>query len=174
MWERKIRDVFFSPTFFCLVDPERMRRRLLPLQRSGRVFDDAMLLWRLHRRPVNRDALRRRQAGVLWRRAEIRRLGPALLGGRIFIAEEPGINHPENPGEKDGRRQKEWPWAINNAYTETKNRQEHRQAEEDHLCPTANAFLALGRLAASKRVQSAGRNAVAREQIGRASCRERV
>ena len=104
----------------------------------------------------------------MWRRAEIRRLRPALRGGRVFIAEEPGINHPENPGEKDGRRQKQWPWAINNAYTETKNRQEHRQAEEDHLCPKANALLALGRLAASKRVQSAGRNAVAREQVGHA------
>src|SRR5215510_15183253 len=121
-----------------------------------------MLLRRLYRRPVNRNALRRGQAGVLWRRAEIRRLGPALLGGRVFIAEEPVINHPENSGEKDGRRQNQRHTAADER-TECDDRQEHSQAEEDHLGPTANASLALGRLASPKlvclwRVQSAGRN----------------
>src|SRR5262245_44352500 len=131
-----------------------------------------MLLRRLYGRPVNRNALRRRQAGVLWWRAKIGLLGLALRGGRVFIAEEPVINHPENSGEKEGPWQNQRQGVLDHK-AETEDGQEHRQAEEDHPGPTANASLALGRLDASKRacmrdVQMVRGNAVAREQVGHA------
>src|SRR5262245_4373238 len=105
-----------------------------------------------HGRPVNRSALRWRQAGVSWRRTEIGLLLNRLRSGRVFFAEEPVINHPENSGEKEGAWQNQRHAALDDK-TEAKYRQEHRQAEEDHLGPTANAFLAFGRLDALKRVR---------------------
>src|SRR5262249_59628669 len=88
-------------------------RRSLPLQRSGRVLDDAVLLRRFHGRPVNRDALRRRQAGVLWRRAEIKRRGWRRLGGGVFLTGEKSIKKPQkNPGKEGLHQKKKDPVAI--------------------------------------------------------------